>query len=191
MLHSTHLLDMEALTRMAQPDRGDVLASAAAGDEIAFQRIIADHHDDMARVCSYVTRDDAIAEEAAQAAWSIAWKKIGSVREPASLRPWLISVAVNEAKQLLRKRRRRAEIEVVMEATSKAGGVDPATGVAGIDLRAALDRLDPDDRALLAMRYVAGFDSNELAAALGISPSGIRNRLERLRTRLREELSDE
>ena len=38
----------------------------------------------------------------------------------------------------------------------------------------AMSRLDPDDRALLAMRYVAGFDSNELATATGISPSGTR-----------------
>ena len=189
MLHSTHLLDMEALTRMTQPDRADVLATAAGGDEAAFRRIIFAHHDDMSRVCSYVTRDDAVAEEAVQAAWSIAWKKIGSVRDPASLRPWLISVAVNEAKQLLRKRRRRAEIEVgAIEGTNQPGGADPASGVAAMDLRAALDRLDPDDRAVLAMRYVAGFDSNELATALGISPSGVRNRLERLRTRLREDL---
>ena len=41
-----------------------------------------------------------------------------------------------------------------------------------------MDRLDPDDRALLAMRYVVGFDSNELAIATGMSPSGIRQRLE-------------
>ena len=75
------------------------------------------------------------------------------------------------------------------DATSQPGGIDPATGIAAMDLRAALGRLDPDDRALLAMRYVAGFDSNELALALGISPSGTRNRLERLRKRLREELS--
>ena len=87
---------------MAQPDRTDLIASAAAGDEVAFRQIIATHHDDMRRVCSYVTRDEAVADEAAQAAWSVAWKKIGSVRDPARLRPWLVSVAVNEAKQLLR-----------------------------------------------------------------------------------------
>jgi RNA polymerase sigma-70 factor (ECF subfamily) len=182
---------MEALTRMAQPDRIDVIACAAAGDEVAFRQIIAAHHDDMRRVCCYVTRDEAVADEAAQAAWSVAWKKIGSVREPERLRPWLVSVAVNEAKQLLRKRRRRAEIEVVGDAPEEAGGIDPATGVAIMDLRIALDRLHPDDRALLAMRYVAGFDSNELAAALGISPSGVRSRIERIRTRLRQELGDD
>ena len=176
---------------MAQPERTGLVASAAAGDEVAFRQIIAAHHDDMRRVCSYVTRDEAVADEAAQAAWSVAWKKIGSVRDPARLRPWLVSVAVNEAKQLLRKRRRRSEIEIVREAPEEAGGIDPATGIAVMDLRIALDRLDPDDRALLAMRYVAGFDSNELSAALGISPSGVRSRIERIRTRLRQELGDD
>jgi RNA polymerase sigma factor (sigma-70 family) len=167
-----------------------MLTAAAAGDEVAFQWLIAEYHDDMRRVCSYVTRDVVLAEEATQAAWSVAWNKIGTVRDPARLRSWLVSVAVNEAKQLLRKQRRRAELEVAADAAGEPGGIDPSTGVAGIDLRRALDRLDPDDRALLAMRYVAGFDSNELAAAIGISPSGTRNRLERLLKRLREELSD-
>jgi DNA-directed RNA polymerase specialized sigma24 family protein len=37
---------------------------------------------------------------------------------------------------------------------------------------------------------VAGFDSNELAAATGISPSGTRSRIERLLKRLREDLRD-
>ena len=46
------------------------------------------------------------------------------------------------------------------------------TGISSMDLSAALDRLDPDDRALLAMRYVAGFDSNELAASPGHQPVG-------------------
>jgi RNA polymerase sigma-70 factor (ECF subfamily) len=181
---------MEVSTRVADRQGTDVLTAAAAGDEYAFQRLIAEHHDDMRRVCSYVTRDIAIAEEATQAAWSVAWRKLGTVRDPARLRSWLVSVAVNEAKQLLRKQQRRAVVEVVVDAAGEPAGVDPSTGVAGIDLRRALDRLEPDDRALLAMRYVVGFDSNELAAAIGISPSGTRNRLERLLKRLREELSD-
>ena len=63
-------------------------------------------------------------------------------------------------------------------------------GIAEIDVDQAMAKLDPDDRQLLAMRYVAGFDSNELAAATGISPSGTRSRLERLLRRLREDLSD-
>jgi len=174
---------------MADRQRASLLASAAAGDEVAFRHIIAENHDNMRRVAAHVTGDRALAEEATQAAWLIAWKRIGNVRDEAHLQPWLVSVAANEAKRVLRKRRRRAEVEVAIDVTGEPGGVDPATGISAMDLNAALDRLNPDDRALLAMRYVAGFDSNELALALGTSPSGTRKRLERLRKRLREELS--
>ena len=58
----------------------------------------------------------------------------------------------------------------------------------GLDLRNALNRLSPDDRALLALRYVAGLDSTELSRAIGLSPSGTRARLGRLLSTLREEL---
>jgi RNA polymerase sigma-70 factor (ECF subfamily) len=175
---------------MASRQGADLLASAAAGDEIAFKHIIETHHEDMRRVCQAISGDHAIADEAVQAAWLVAWKKLGRVHGPDQLRPWLVSVAVNEAKQLMRKRRRRAQVEVVADASGEPGGVDPATGIAAVDLRAALARLDPDDAALLAMRYVAGFDSNELSQATGISPSGTRSRIERALKRLRKDLSD-
>jgi len=179
---------MEAVTRTAARGRGDLLAAAVAGDEVAFRHLIAAHHEDMRRVCLAVARDSAIADEATQAAWLIAWKRLGNVRDAANLRPWLVSVAVNEAKRILRKRRRRAEVEVATDATDRPGGIDPATGIASVDLREALLRLDPDDRALIAMRYGAGFNSTELAIATGKTPSAIRQRLKRLVDRLREDL---
>ena len=175
---------------MATRQQADTLASAAAGDEIAFQHIITAHHEDLRRVCQAISGDHAIADDATQAAWLVAWKKLAKVHGPDQLRPWLMSVAVNETKKLMSKRRRRAEIEVAADASGESGGIDPATGVAAVDLRSALSRLDPDDAALLAMRYVAGFDSNELAAATGISPSGTRSRIERALKRLRKDLSD-
>jgi RNA polymerase sigma-70 factor (ECF subfamily) len=167
-----------------------MLASAAAGDEVAFRQIIAAHHDDLRRVCAYITGDLSLADEATQATWVIAWRRLCDVHEPSHLRPWLVRVAANEAKQLVRKRHTRARFEVTTDASQEPGGRDPATGVTGLDLRAAMARLDPDDRALLAMRFIAGFDSNELAAATGISPSGTRSRIERLLRRLREDLRD-
>jgi RNA polymerase sigma factor (sigma-70 family) len=166
-----------------------VLAAAAAGDEAAFRSLVAAYQEDLYSICVLICRDRPMAEEAVQSAWSIAWRKLGTVRDPARLRPWLVSVAVNEAKQLLRKDRRRSAVEIVADTSDRPGGIDPATGVPGMDLRAAVERLDPDDRALLAMRYVAGFNSTELATALGITPSGTRNRLERLLDRLRQELA--
>jgi RNA polymerase sigma-70 factor (ECF subfamily) len=125
-----------------------------------------------------------------QAAWPIAWRKLGSLRDPDRLRPWLVSIAANEARQLIRRRRRRTVVELAMVG-SMIPGVDPAGHVGDLDLANALARLDPDDRALLALRYVAGFDSTELARATGRSASGTRARLARLLDRLRTELSDD
>ena len=69
---SDRLLDMEAMTRAADRDLMTIIASAAAGDDVAFGRIVAAHHDDMRLVCAFITRDHALAEDAVQAAWSIA-----------------------------------------------------------------------------------------------------------------------
>jgi DNA-directed RNA polymerase specialized sigma24 family protein len=88
------------------------------------------------------------------------------------------------------RRRRRVRLEVRADASEEPGGIDPATGIAAVDLRAALSRLGSDDAALLAMRYVAGFDSNELGLATGKSPAATRQRLKRLLDRLREDLRD-
>ena len=164
---------------------------AVDGDEVAFARIVDAHHADMSSVCYVVTGGDAeLTEEAVQSAWPIAWRKLDSIRDPERLRPWLISIAVNEARQLARRRRRGRVLEISVAADPSAIAPDPAYRAGDIDLRNALARLKPEDRALVALRYVAGFDSTELAHALGMSASGTRARLARLLGRLRSELRD-
>ncbi len=164
---------------------------AAGGDEVAFARIVDAYHADMSSVCFVVTGGDAeLAEEAVQSAWPIAWRKLDTVRDPERLRPWLVSIAVNEARQLARRRRRGRMLEIAAAADPSATTPDPASIVGDIDLRNALARLKPEDRALIALRYVAGFDSTELARAMGMSASGTRARLARLLSRLRSELGD-
>jgi RNA polymerase sigma factor (sigma-70 family) len=150
------------------------------------------HHADMSSVCFVVTGGDAdLTEEAVQAAWPIAWRKLDTIRDPERLRPWLISIAVNQARQLSRRRRRGRVLEISVggDASATANG-DPGSRAGDIDLRNALAGMSSDDRALVALRYVAGFDSNELARAQGMSPSGTRARLARLLGRLRSELGD-
>jgi RNA polymerase sigma factor (sigma-70 family) len=177
------------MTGVVGEDLSGVIASAAAGDDHAFARLVGAYHEDMRRVCAFVTRDDALAEEAVQAAWSAVWHKLGAVRQPERIRPWLVSIAVNQARDLLRKGRRRSEAELLANSRDVMAGVDPATGIDSLDLLAAMDRLDPEDRALIAMRYVLGFDATELAAAIALSPPGTRARLARILGRLREELA--
>jgi RNA polymerase sigma-70 factor (ECF subfamily) len=173
-----------------QENLAGALALAVAGDEAAFARIVRAYHDDMTRVCFVICGDLDVADEAVQAAWLIVWHKLGSLRDPDRLRSWLVSVAANEARQLIRLRRRRTVMELAVGETATPG-LDPALRVPDLDLTNALARLDPDDRALLALRYVAGFDSTELARATGRSASGTRVRLARLLTRLRTELRND
>ena len=165
------------------------VADAAAGDRDALARIVGAHHDDMARICFVICGDQDQAQDAVQAAWPVAWRKLDTLRDPERLRPWLMAVAANEARQILRRRQRRQVVEIdVADISSER--LDPAASSALLDLAAALRRLAPDDRALLALRYVAGFDASEIATALGMSASGVRSRLSRLIQRLRTELDD-
>jgi DNA-directed RNA polymerase specialized sigma24 family protein len=68
-------MDMEAVTGAAAPTAQALIARAASGDEVAFARIVAEHHEDMRRVCAVVCGDDVLAEDAVQSAWPIAWRK--------------------------------------------------------------------------------------------------------------------
>ena len=164
---------------------------AARGDQAAFARIVRMHHADMVRVCFVVAGDMDAAEEAVAAAWPIAWRRLGTLREPERLRPWLCSVAANEVRQILRRSRRRSVIEIPVTAADDVTWPDPASRAGDLDLANALAKLEPDDRALLALRYVAGLNSTELARATGLSASGTRARLQRLLERLRKELGDD
>jgi RNA polymerase sigma-70 factor (ECF subfamily) len=166
------------------------IREAAAGDAVAFARIVDAYHADMIRVAYVVSGgSQELADDAVQAAWTVAWRKIGSLRDPTRLKSWLVSVAANEARQLCRRQRRRAVVELDL-GTSDPGVADPADHADDVDLHRALDRLSADERALLALRYEAGLDSTEIGALAGRPASTIRWRLARLVARLRKELAD-
>jgi len=70
-------------------------------------------------------------------------------------------------------------------------GQDAVTSADRLDLQAALVRLEPAERGLLAMRYLAGLNAQEIGVATGLTASGVRTRLSRLVARLREDLDHE
>ncbi|MGH2407693.1 MAG: RNA polymerase sigma factor [Candidatus Limnocylindrales bacterium] len=167
---------------------GSTIERAVAGDEIAFARIVAAHHDDMARIAYLVCGDLDIAEEAEQSAWAVAYRRLKDLREPDRLRPWLMAIAANEARQMARSQRRRVVRELAIADPTRQGDPDRA---ALIDLANAMATLDSRDRALIGLRYIAGFESAEIGRAIGMSASGVRVRLHRLLEQLRTELGDD
>jgi len=183
------------MSTAVEGDLGGTVAAAAAGDEFAFARIVAAHDDDMARVAYLISGDVPTAHDAVQAAWAIAWRRMHTLRDHDRLRPWLVAIAANEARQLVRRRRRHGIVEISVDAASDEGSVagrphDPAVE-RHLDLMEALRRLDPEDREIVAMRYALGMSSFEIAGATGRSAPGVRSRLARALSRLREDLRDE
>ncbi|MEP6638806.1 MAG: RNA polymerase sigma factor [Chloroflexota bacterium] len=170
-----------------EPQRS-ILERAIAGDEVAFARIVAAHHEDMARIAFFVCGDLDIAEEAEQSAWAVAYRRLKDLRNPDRLRPWLMSIAANEARQIGRSRRRRTVREIHVADPTQPPDRDHAQM---IDLADALDRLAPKDRTIVGMRFVGGFESEEIGQAVGMTASGVRVRLHRCLERLRKELGDD
>jgi RNA polymerase sigma-70 factor (ECF subfamily) len=147
------------------------------------------------RVAFVICRDAALAEDAAQATWAIAWRRIGDVKDPEHIRNWLVAVTANEARRIIRSRHPRIRelsvADVELEGLPDLRPDPLAAGIAVADLRRVLAALDPTDRALIALRYVAELRSDEIGRALGMSPSGARGRLSRVLLRLRGDLGDE
>ena len=178
------------MTDLVLPDRPAferTVELAAAGDATAFSRLVAEHHATMARVAFVIVGDVDVAQDAVQSAWALAWRRLSTLRDPAQVRPWLVAIAANEARQALR-RGRTARIVDLSLAGDPPGSADPADVIGLVDLERALVRLKPEDRTLLALRFVAGLDSAEIARHLGGSASGVRSRLARLITRIRMDL---
>lgn len=160
---------------------------AADGDTSAFTAIVEAHASDMARVSFAICGDAEMARDAVQSAWTVAWRKLDSLRDESRLRSWLLVLAANEARRLARRHRLRGILERV------AGGernVEPAPNVEHLDLADAVRTLPRRDRHLLGLRYGAGLTSAEIGAQIGLSASGVRVRLARILDHLRRELTD-
>ena len=150
--------------------------------------LVANHYAPMVRAAFVIIGDGETAREAVQLAWSIAWRRLGSVRDPERVGPWLVSIAANEARHLVKRQRRRTIVEISVGPDDRSA--DPADAIGLLDLGRVLRGLTPEERSLLALRYVAGLDSTEIGRHSGMSASGVRSRLARLLDRLREELGD-
>ena len=164
-----------------------VVGHAAAGDKVAFSRLIARYHPRMMRVAHVITEDSDATADAVQSAWEIAWRRLGSLRDPDQVGSWLVAIAANEARQA-RRRQRRHTIVDISGLLDLPGAPDPGDSVSLVDLKHAMADLSADDRMLLALRFVGNLDSDTIARHLGISASGARSRLMRLLEKLRVQL---
>ena len=143
------------------------------------------HDSELVGLCIVAGARPDIAREAVQNAWLRVSRRLDSVREPSRIRQWLIKVAINELRQLWRKQgrldRRTASLEEAASARADVISTD-------LDLAAALGRLNPAEREVLALTYVAGFLPAEAGKLLGLSAGAVRTRRSRAVAQLRKDL---
>ena len=167
---------------------GHLVLAAREGDSASFAAIVRAETPAAYRLALSIVRSPAEAEDAVQEAFLRAWRDLGDLRDIESWPGWFRKLTVRAA--LDQARRRRSVREIDFEAADHPGveGPDPTER---LELMRAFDRLGPDDRAVLALRFFADLEVPDLAATLGIPLGTAKSRLHRALDRLRVQMRQE
>ena len=158
-----------------------------AGD-LAFDRLYRSSRDDVYAYVAGLLRDSTTAEEVTAAAFERAFRKRNRFDpERGEPRAWLFGIARNAALDELRRRGRQAELTTEPVDVESFGFSESAEdSERRLAVSAALERLEPRERELIALKFFAGLANAEIAQVLGITESNAGTKLHRAMTKLRE-----
>ena len=175
-------------------DERTLVARAKRGDVAAYERLVERHQTIAFRTAWLITGSEADAEEAAQDGFLKAYRALGRFRESAPLRPWLLKIVSNEARNRRAAAGRRERLWLRAVEERRAGDAVPSPEAALLDserraqLLAAMARLRPDDRDVIACRHLLELSEAETAAALDCPRGTVKSRLSRALGRLQVEI---
>jgi RNA polymerase sigma-70 factor (ECF subfamily) len=169
-----------------------IVAGLARGDPRAFDAVYDSQRAPLYAFLVRLTGSAPLAEDLLQETWLRLARHSRALPPSTELRPWLFTVARN----LYRSHRRWALLDRerlrelgLFPSPSAPGPFDVAAeGEARRELEAAVAALPLDQREVLLLCSVYGFEPVEAAAILGISPEAARQRLSRARARIRSRL---
>ena len=149
---------------------------------------------DLARMVAALGVRSSRAEDVLQDVYVAAWEKSPGGLDAAELRRWLFRVTINRCHL---EHRRQARWRGVFGGLTRLFGrrseQKDATQIVGKNeetalVRRALERLEPDMRSILVLRYFAEFDSKEIGRILQLPDSTVRSHLRAARQELALEL---
>jgi RNA polymerase sigma factor (sigma-70 family) len=166
----------------------EIVASIVAGDPDGLAEAYDRYANALFGFCRTLLREPADAADAVQDTFLIAASRVGGLRDPELLRPWLYAVARNEC---LRRLGSREAASALDEATEHAGTADETADVGAEAeraerralLRAALGGLNTAERDVVT-QLLHGLDVAEIALVLGASRNHVHSLLSRARDQL-------
>ncbi len=179
-------------------DDGELVEQVRAGDHAAFGELVERHRGAVYRAAFAALGNDADAEDIAQEALVLAYRRIDQFRGDASIRTWMISIAW----RLAMSRRRRlwwkgnrtvapeTELHALRDVTpSPEARVQSAQFIKTVEQE--IRRLPPKLRDALLLAAAGDLTQDEIAAALNIPGVTFRGRVRDARLRLKERLGEE
>jgi RNA polymerase sigma-70 factor (ECF subfamily) len=159
-------------------------------DEAAFRELYRRHAAPMFGVVKRMLgRDDAAAEDVLQDAWVRAVDGLARFRGESSLRTWLVGIAINCARDRLRRSARDHARDAQLATISEIPSPPPMPArVATVDLERAIAQLADGYRDVLILHDVFGYTHEEIARMLGVESGTSKSQLSRARSTLRRRL---
>lgn len=161
------------------------------GERDAFDSLIVRWHEPLWRYLRQLTHSDDAAADLAQDTWVRVLRGIGSLREPARLRPWLFGIARRAAMDKLRRQYTRSEDPDVLLEELPAPEDETSLEDELAALGAGLGTLPLRERETLTLFYLRELTIEQIAVLLEVPAGTIKSRLHRARQLLRKQLEGE
>lgn len=177
-------------------DEAELVERARRGDVHAWETIVQRYQGIAFRTAYLLSGSAADAEEAAQDGFVKAYRALGRFRRGAPLRPWLLKIVANQARNRRRAAGRREALALRAATQDRPGDAVPSPEAALLSteererLLAAVNALSEEHRLAVACRYFLDLSEEETAAALGVRRGTVKSRLSRALERLRESLEE-
>lgn len=180
------------------PSDEDLMTDVKDGDVAAFETLVDRYKAAVYGLAYGMLRSREDAEEAAQDTFVKLFKSRGLFEDGRRLEPWLLRIAGNTCRDLLR-RRRAERVPRAMPMSPELAEIVPDPRYDGRDpleagrlaVRHELGRLSDKLRLPLVLRYVNGLTNRQVADVLGISVSNVKVRMARAKDLLSSRLESE
>ncbi|WP_251450064.1 sigma-70 family RNA polymerase sigma factor [Microbacterium sp. Marseille-Q6648] len=176
-------------------DDGELVALAAGGSEHAFRQLYRAYVRPVYWIAHRLVGTPADAEDVTQETFLVAWRKLPDLELAGeSLLPWLATICRFQAANRARRQKRDREHTSAAADESLPATVDVEQQVIDDDLVARIlhevAALSPLDREIFRLCAAEGYGYQAAADRLGVAHGVVRNRLSRIRTRLRTSVKE-